>query len=58
MDGVAPGSGQVEAILECFWKSSICGDDKGKTSGVKEELKQEVFLYNGVVVEYGEEFRP
>ena len=58
MDGVTPGSGQVEAILERFWKSSVCGDDKGETSGVKEKLKQEVFLNNGVVVEYWEKFRP
>ena len=56
MDGVAPGSGQVEAVLESVWKRSICGDDQGETSGVKNELAYEVIFYNGVIADYGGKF--
>ena len=57
MDGVAPCSCNVEAVLQGVRIGPVGGYDQRKAGWVKKELEEEIPLFNSVVEDYREKLR-
>ena len=58
MGGKAPSSAKIEAVLEDARVDRVVRDDRWKARGIKEELGEELWFFNGYLLNEGEEGGP